>query len=80
MDLSSVAWVQSTCLLYQESHGSLLVQMGPIHQWSISFVSPGYEPLSSVNSSVTISCSRTPPHGVVFRRCEADFVVNLVMQ
>lgn len=54
--------------------------MDPVHQWSISFVNPGYEPLGSVNSSLTISCSRTPLHGVVFRRCETDFVVNLVMQ
>ena len=54
--------------------------MDPVHRWSISFVSPGYEPLSSVNSSVTLSCSRTLLHGVVLRCCEADFVVKLVMQ
>jgi hypothetical protein len=79
IDLSWDTWIQSTCLLYQESHGSVLNQMDRVHQWSISFVSPCYEPLSSVNSSVTISCSRTPLHGGVLRRCEADFVVNLLM-
>ena len=83
--LSGVTWI---CLeshgcnppvFFIESHGSVLSQLDPVHHWSI-FFSPDYEPLSSVNSSFTISCSRTPLHGVVFRRCEADFVVNLVMQ
>jgi len=38
MDLSLVTWMQSNCLLYQESHGSVFSHMDAFHLSSLSLV------------------------------------------